>query len=178
MHPHVAASLGAPTTLRQILLEQGVVSLLQVIEAPCAGATTIATAGLADLGDHRLNEELVMACWFEEQVDELASVVELLVRQLAEGRDPLLYGDVVGPAGPLVPGASMDAIFVCEPTYYPAEFSSFVSVDGCKVQVRWLIPIHTVEARVVADRGARALEELLEKEDPDLLSLHRDAVSS
>ena len=120
MNDHVKASLGEPTTLREISLEgTGVVSLLQIKDSPCEGATTIATDGLADLSDHRLHEELVMACWSEGPVAELASVVELLVRQLAEGRDPLLYGDVVGPAGPLVPGTSMDSIYVCEPTYFP-----------------------------------------------------------
>jgi hypothetical protein len=155
MEAHVKASVGEPTALREISLgAQGVVSLLQIKDSPCDGATTIATAGLADLADHRLHEELVMACWSEGPVNDLASVVELLVRQLAEGREPLRYGDVVGPAGPLVPGTSME------------------------IHSRWLIPIHGSEAQVVAERGARALEELLEKEDPDLLSLQRDPVSS
>lgn len=177
MEAHVKASLGEPTTVREISLDaQGVVSLLQIKDSPCDGATTIATAGLADLADRRLHEELVMACWSEGPVNDVASVVELLVRQLAEGRDPLRYGDVVGPAGPLVPGTSMDSIYVCEPTYYPSEFARFESNEGCEIHTRWLIPIHGSEAQVVADQGARVLEELLEKEDPDLLSLERDPV--
>ena len=179
MEAHVKASLGEPTTLRKIALDaQGVVSMLQIRDSPCDGATTIIAAGLADLAGHRLHEELVMACWSEGPVNNLASVVELLVRQLAEGRDPLRYGDVVGPAGPLVPGSSMDSIYVCEPTYFPSELTRFESTEGCEIHTRWLIPIHASEAQVVAGQGARVLEELLEKQDPDLLSLQRDPVLS
>ena len=179
MGAHVRTWLGEPTALRQVSLDpHGVVSLLQITDSPCDGATTIATAGLADLTGHRLHEELIMACWSDGPVNDLASVVELVVRQLAEGRDLLLLGDVVGPAGPLVPGSPMDCIYVCEPTYHPAELARFVSAEGCEIHARWLIPIHASEAQVVADRGARALEELLEKADPDLLSLQRGPVSS
>jgi len=40
------------------------------------------------------------------------------VRQLAQGRDPLTYGDVIGPAEALVPGSHLEALNVCEPTYF------------------------------------------------------------
>ena len=131
MEAHVKASLGEPTTLREIALDaQGVVSLLQIRDSRCDGATTIVTAGLADLAGHRLH------------------------------------------------GSSMDSIYVCEPTYFPSDFTRFESTEGCEIHTRWLIPIHASEAQVVAGQGARVREELLENQDPDLLSLQRDPVSS
>lgn len=118
-----------------------------------------------------------MACWSDGPVDALASVVEFLVRQLAEGREPLLYGDVVGPAGSLVPGSPMEAIYVCEPTYFPPGFARFVTPEGCEIRTRWLIPIYSGEAQLVGDKGAGALEDLLEEQDPDLLNLQRGPVT-
>lgn len=179
MVSHVRSWLGEPTAIRTISLDAAgsSVSLLRIDDSPCAGATTLATAGLADLGGHRLHEELVVACWSDGPVDPLASVVEFLVRQLADGRDPLLYGDVVGPAGSLVPGAPMEAIYVCEPTYHPRGFARFVTPEGCEIRTRWLVPIYSSEARLVGDKGAAALEGLLEEQDPDLLSLQRGSVT-
>jgi hypothetical protein len=179
MEAHLTSWLGEPTAVRQVSLgtQSESVSLLRIDDSPWDGATTLATAGLADLGGHRLHEELLVACWSDGPVNALASVVEFLVRQLTAGREPLLYGDVVGPAGPLVPGTSMDAIYVCEPTYYPSGFARFVSPEGCVIRTRWLVPIYASEAQVVGDKGAGALEDMLVEQDPDLLSLQRGPVA-
>ncbi len=176
MTGHVRSWLGPPAVLREIQLEGGAsVALLSVTGAPCDGATTIVTSGLGDL-DHRLHEELVVTCWSDGPVHDLTLVVEVLVRQLAEGREPLLYGDVVGPAGPLVPGMQMEAIYTCEPTYFPEGFARFVSDDGCEIRVRWLLPIYAEEAYAVDAKGASYFEDLLAERDPDLLTLDRPSV--
>ena len=174
MTDHVRSHIGSPVVMRRIELDGGaVVTLLRVDDAPCGGATTMTTSGLSELGAHRLHEELVMACWSHGPVDELSYVVEFVARQLARGREPLLYGDVVGPAGPLVPGVKMEALYVCVPSYFPDGFADYVSHDGCEVRVRWLLPIFPSEASVVETRGAQHFETLLEEGDPDLLSLER-----
>ncbi len=178
MTSHVISWLGEPAAIRTISLDAGdSVTVLRIDDSPCPGATTLATVGLAELSGHRLHEELLVACWSDGPVDALASVVEFVARQLADGRDPLLYGDVVGPAGSLVPGSPMEAIYVCEPTYFPPEFARFVTPEGCEIRMRWLIPIYSSEARLVGDKGAGALEDLLEEQDPDLLSLQRGPVT-
>lgn len=179
MAAHVGLWQGTPVELRRIRLEGcgSSVALLRVDGAPCDEATTIVTAGLGDLVEHRLHEELVVACWSDGPVDDLTLVVEFLVRQLAEGREPL-YGDVIGPAGPIVPGTAMEAVYVCEPTYFPPGFAHFVSSKGCDIRTRWLVPIYAAEAHAVGSKGAGFFEDLLVERDPDLLSLHRPSVLS
>ena len=159
MDDHVRSWLGTPIEVRRIRLDglAASVALLRVDNAPSDGATTLVTAGLGDLAHHRLNEELVVACWADGPVDDLALVLEFLVRQLADGREPLLYGDVVGPAGSLVPGSPIEAVYVCEPTYFRQEFSRFVSGEGYEIRTRWLVPIHADEAFAVEAKGAALL---------------------
>ena len=40
----------------------------------------------------------------------------------------------------------------------------------------WLVPIHRVEAKFVRRFGWQQFEDLLEKQDPDLLDLHRQQI--
>lgn len=180
MLDHVRSWLGHPVELRRIELHGhgSSVALLRVDGVPCDGATTIATAGLSDLVAHRLHEELVIACWADGPVEDLALVLEFLVRQLADGREPLLYGDVVGPAGPIVAGTAMEAMYVCEPAYFPEGFALYVATDGCEIRTRWLLPIYADEALAVGEKGAGFFEDLLVERDPDLLSLRRPSVLS
>jgi hypothetical protein len=178
MRDHVRDWLGRPIRLRKVNLgTRGIIDLVRVDNAPCEGATTIATDGLRELVDHPLNEELVMACWADGPVEQLSLVLEFIARQLADGRDALLYGDVLGPAGPLVPGTAMDAIYVCEPTYYPPGFAKFTSGQRREIRTRWLVPIYHEEAHLVVERGRQTFEDLLAQRDPDLLTLDRPSVA-
>ena len=176
MLDHVRDWLGRPMELRNIDLgARGRVDLLRVDNAPCDAATTIVTDGLRELVGHRLDEELLIASWADGPVQQLSMALEFIVRQLADGRPALLYGDVVGPAGPVVPGTAMDAVYVCEPTYYPPGFADFID-RGREIRPRWLIPIYHAEAHAVVSRGRRQFEELLARDDPDLLSIKRPSV--
>lgn len=177
MKEHLRAWLGEPVEVRRISLGQsGYVSILQVGDAPCKGAITMATAGLSKVINHRLHEELLFACWSDSPLGEMASILEFLVRQLAAGREPLMPGDVVGPAGPLVTGTSMEALYVCDPVYFQQGFSHFLSSSGCEIRLRWLVPIYANEARTVDSKGASALDDMFVDQDPDLLSLQRGPV--
>jgi hypothetical protein len=175
LRDHLQAHLGTQAKLDRIGLEAHgrVVEFGYFENQPCDGATTLVTAGLSELPNHRLHEELVMSAWSGEFTVGLRQVVELIVRQLAEGRAPLLYGDVIGPAGPLAEGTKMEALYVCQPTYFDDGFAAFDADDGCRIRLRWLIPIYASEVRIIAQRGSEYFETLLEDVDPDLLSLGR-----
>lgn len=54
----------------------------------------------------------------------------------------------------------------------------FETPAGSEVWLPWLIPIHTREVRFIMEQGASAFEDMLEREDPDLLSLRRLAISA
>lgn len=118
-----------------------------------------------------------MSVWKDALTTDLQLVLEFVARQLAEGREPLMRGDVIGPAGPLVPTTAMEALYVCQPTYFPDEVATFQVGDGAVGRIWWLIPIYAAEARVIEDKGAEFFEDLLVAEDPDLLSLQRRPVS-
>jgi len=175
---HLSSFLGESSAADRVLLDRvgRSIGLVRFDGHPCEGATTVVTNGLSDLPHHRLREELLLACWTPELSTDLLLVVEFVARQLAEGREPLAYGDVIGPAGPLVPGSAMEALYVCEPTYFPEGFAAFNTAPGCRVRLRWLVPIHAPEARIVEHEGAEFFEGLLVDEDPDLLSLGRPPV--
>lgn len=175
---HLTSLLGEPAVSDRVLLDRTgrSIGLLRFDGQPCDGATSVVTNGLSDLPHHRLHEELLLACWTAELSTDLLLVVEFVARQLAEGRDPLVYGDVIGPAGPLIDGSTMEALYVCEPTYFPERLATLDTADGCRIRMLWLIPIYASEARLISERGPAPFEQLLVEEDPDLLSLRRAPV--
>lgn len=173
------ARFGRESHQEPVLLDRAgrSIDLLVFDDQPCAGASTLVTAGLSRLAWHRLDEELLMSVWKDALTTDLQLVLEFVARQLAEGREPLARGDVIGPAGPLVPGTHMEALYACQPTYFPDEVATFPTDDGAMGRLWWLIPIYATEARLVEDKGAEFFEDLLVSEDPDLLSLERPPVS-
>lgn len=176
---HFARFLGEPGTQERILLDRvgRSIGLLRYEGQPCEGATTVVTSGLSDLEHHLLHEELVLTLWSQEVSVDVVRVLEHVARLLAQGREPLAHGDVIGPYGPLCDGTDMSAIYVAEPAYFPEEFAHFVTNDRCTTRMRWLVPIHTAEVRLIERSGAAHFEALLTAQDPDLLSLQRPPVS-
>ncbi len=176
---HLTRFLGEPTAEDRMLLDRTgrSIGLLRFEGQPCDGAMTVVTSGLSDLEHHRLHEELLLAAWSSELSVDLLLALEFVARQLAQGREPLAYGDVIGPAGPLATGTEMEALYTAEPVYFPDGFAGFDAPDGCRTRLRWLVPIHASEARLIERRGAAYFEELLVAQDPDLLSLRRPPVT-
>src|ERR1700712_759994 len=94
--------------------------VLRFTNAPMPGAVTFATLGLSDMrlalpGGRDMRQELVFSC-YETFGD--ASVPALLhavgAELLREGR-ALPRGEGLGPAGPLLPGTSLTALYVSVP---------------------------------------------------------------
>lgn len=174
---HLQNFLGQASGSEPVLLDRRgrTVSLQAFVDRPCQDATTFVTHGLSHL--HELHQELLLSCWSSESSLDLRLVIEFVARQLAEGREALMEGDVIGPAGPLVPETKMEALYVCQPTYFPDGFAEVVDPQGCTVLLRWLIPIHPDEASMIEQQGAISFERRLAALDPDLLSLQRSSIA-
>lgn len=90
---------------------------------------------------------------------------------LASGR-PYLRGDVIGPRGGLFPRSELTALYVALPVYFPDDFAVAFENEA-EIAIAWLVPISTGEADFVASHGWQAFEDLLTREDPDLLDVYR-----
>ena len=88
----------------------------------------------------------------------------------------LSRGDVSGPAGPLVPGSAMEALYVGMPVYLPDEFHVFEE-HGKSIVIAWLIPISVREADFIQRQGWDAFEDRLVEEDPDLTDIYRPSMA-
>lgn len=84
----------------------------------------------------------------------------------------LLRGSVIGPAGALVPGSELTALYVTMPSYFPVDFATYPSDDG-DIAIAWLVPITSNEANFVAKYGWDPFEDALVEQDPDLVDFHR-----
>jgi len=147
---------------------------------PADGALSLATRGLrwharcADC-DGPLDQELLMCCWGDQFTQDLVTLLGSVASEQAKAGRALAWGEVLPPAGPLLPGATTEALYVSQPGYFDEQLAAIAS-EGRTVRVRWLVPVHASEAAWIAEQGHEAFESLLEREDPDLLDLQRPAV--
>lgn len=128
------------------------------------------------ISGRRIRQELLMLA---PESQESSQVVRLLVQvgEMALGSHrALLRGNVVGPAGPLVPESELTALYVTMPVYFPNEFATCPSPDG-DIVISWLVPITTNEANFIAATGWGAFEERLVEENPDLGDFRRAAIT-
>lgn len=148
---------------------------------PFRESTTIVTAGL---GAHVLDQpkgpavrQELVGCAYRAEADErFAGLVDLVGRDMLQSHKAVLRGQVIGPGGPLVRGATVEALLCASPWYWPEGFERY---DGMQppVLIIWLVPITASEAAFVRERGIDAFEELVEKHEPDLLDLQRSPIA-
>ena len=158
----------------------GVTMPLQVVKF--SAGSDVNSVGYATLGlsrhNHRssvsgqaVRQELLMLASNAVDEDVVASLL-IQIGMNAMSVHPVLRGQVIGPAEPLLPGSSLTALYAAPPVYFPDNFSTCV-VDGETVFITWLIPISTDEATFVLNRGWEAFEEELARHDPDLVDFGR-----
>ena len=122
-----------------------------------------------------IRQELLMLAPESLAPDRVVSLL-LQVGSMALGtRRALLRGDVIGPAGALVPGSDLTALYVTMPVYFPDEFAMFAGEDG-DVVVAWLVPITTREADFISRHSWDAFEDKLSEQDPDLVDFRRSGL--
>lgn len=104
-------------------------------------------------------------------ISRLADVAEW---HLGRHQGPL-RGEVFGPAGPLVSGSQMEALYVASPVYFDDAFATCDGPDG-PIAIVWLVPITAPEALYIRAVGWDRWEEELVGSDPDLTSLDRPSL--
>jgi Suppressor of fused protein (SUFU) len=152
-------------------------SVLRFRGAPMRGAETLATLGLSHTRlalprGRAVRQELVVTCYERFAGDDLAALLQAVGEDVLDKGTALLRGEVLGPAGQLLPDTALTALYVSVPAVFPDQLHGYEGSDPETVIV-WLVPISTGEATLVRERGWSAFEELLEAADPDLFDLHR-----
>ena len=157
---------------------------LQVVEFPDApepGLLSFATLGLSahlltgtSGRDHRM--ELVTTLHSCPSAREAGVRLLDVAEEMVRCHRPLLRGEVFGPCGPLVAGASVEAFYSTIPMHLVDEFFEFTGTTPPTV-FPWLIPVTRAEADLVKGEGWSAFEDLLEATDPDLFDLFRPSLA-
>jgi hypothetical protein len=119
--------------------------------------------------------ELLMLLKDDQHSNRLASIMfQIAASMLDSGRAPS-RGEVIGPAGSLVPGSALEAFYISSPAYQDDDFATWQDGDRQVVMV-WLVPITVEEANYVLANGWEAFENLLVIQDPDLTDLGRSSL--
>jgi hypothetical protein len=152
-------------------------------QAPIEDALVVSTLGLsrAPLVNRNngkpLYMELLMVVRRQDGVRNLPAVVHDIAMSLLAKGSALLQGDVIGPHGPLVAGATVEALYCALPVYFPDSFQQFAPPDGApSIALVWLVPLTAAEARYRQTHGWDALENELARQDPDLLDFRRPSM--
>jgi hypothetical protein len=144
---------------------------------PAEGSVTFATLGLnlyplrSATSAKLIRQELVMLARKGSIPGNLPALLHQVATVAVSRGRAYLRGEVIGPRNPLFTGTELTALYVAIPVYFPEEFNS---VDG--VVFAWLVPITTKEADFVSTEGWSKFEDILVRETPDLLDLHRPSV--
>lgn len=152
-------------------------TLLQVAafrNGPVSGATTLCTLGL---GHHEfcstrghVRQELLVAGWDRFAGERLAQLLPVAVRP--DGHTALTPSQVLGPAGPLLPGSQLTAFICMEPHGYPGGLSVCRDTEPATEFV-WLVPASAEEAEAVVAGDTRRVVDRWKRERVDLLDWHR-----
>ncbi|WP_394842204.1 suppressor of fused domain protein [Pendulispora brunnea] len=171
---HYEKLLGSATEEHRVNLGPLQFEILTIPGAPYADGTTVATLGLSK----HIGQEFLLACHSDQLHAKHVSLLAIVAKEQLESGAGLRRGQVLGPAGPLVPGAATEALYVCPPAYFGPNFDPLILADGGHVHFFWLVPIHVREARWIAvndtpNTKTFVFEDLLVAQDPDLLDFSR-----
>lgn len=142
------------------------------------GTVSFSTLGLSRIPLHssvsgkEIRHELLVLTPDSLRDGPLPALIHQVAMIAVHSGHAFLRGDVVGPRGPLVPGSTLEAIYVAMPAYFPDEFAS-CEENGDPVAIAWLVPISAREADYAARNGWSAFEDRLVDADPDLTDFGR-----
>jgi len=153
------------------------VQLLRFDNKPSKGLTTMTTLGLSKFAlrsrsGTQFRQELVLSCGDCANGAKVKPLLDLVADELiTEGR-ALSRGDLLGPHGPLIPGAEVTALYATIPVFYPSAFAQWNGSTPPTIFVQ-LIPITTDEAELRRKREPEEFEKYLEMADPDVFDFAR-----
>lgn len=158
---------------------------LQIVSfsgGPISGVTAFCTLGMST-GTLRypptgrpIRQELLLMCRTDQVDGRLPALLDQVATECLDSGRALSLGQLIGPRGPIVQGASVEAFYVATPVYLPDSFGIYERPEGGKVVFGWLVPVTRTEAELVRESGGGELERLLESHDPDLLDLRRPSM--
>lgn len=122
--------------------------------------------------ERAIRQELFMLAPDSLSPDRVVSLLLQIGSAALGAQRALLRGNVIGPAGALVPGSDLTALYVTVPVYFPDEFATFTGADD-DIVVAWLVPTTTGEAEYISRVGWPAFEDKLAEQDPDLVDFQR-----
>jgi suppressor of fused protein SUFU len=152
-------------------------AIAQVDEQPASRAVTFVTMGLSE-SDLRFpsgkptRQELLFSCYGADVEKNIQGLLAGLAMERVSKQRAFARGDVEGPAGPLFPSTRFEALYASLPAYFSDTFANN-SATVPPTHFMWLVPITPGEAEFVNREGWSAFEDLLVKQDPDLLDLRR-----
>jgi hypothetical protein len=176
---HVEQHIGRISRGSELSSDRGIQAVI-VDGHPTLDATSYLTLGLSNHvltgpSGRQFRQELLGASYtrFAElnpDANLLTVAHDLLQAQRAASR-----GEVIGPAGPVVPGSSLEAYYCSLPAYFSGELTGFRGSVPATTFI-WLVPISHAEAHYVWEHGWSKFEDLLVERDPDLLDLMRPSI--
>jgi Suppressor of fused protein (SUFU) len=150
--------------------------------SPFAGATTLVTLGLSahhlvQPSGKGVHQELLMHFRTGNRPGNAVGLLFQVAAELITRGTGLLRGEVLGPRGQLFSRGDTTALYAAAPVFLPDDFAICREPNRTIVLV-WLMPITTLEADFVRERGWPAFEDLLVAADPDLTDMSRPSVVS
>jgi hypothetical protein len=145
---------------------------------PFKDAVTFSTLGLSrhllpQPSGTEIRQELLFGCYSRYLPVQPETVPAAVAKIVLESHKALLRGQVIGPAGPIMAGASVSGFYCSAPSVYPDEPAGF---EGPETVFVWLIPVTHDEIHYVWEHGWSAFEDLLVEKDPDVWDLERPSI--
>ena len=151
------------------------VNLSRIVRAAsCCGVTKLIACGSG-----KVDAKIARDGATEVTIDvrrSLPPVLQKLSREALSKDRAFLAGDIIGPGDPIVNGSQLKAIFITTPIFYPDSFSTYVSAQGQKVHLLWLIPITAREAEYIRSWGKKTFEDKLRQFRPDISDFSRQGM--
>ncbi len=146
-------------------------------DRPQVGATTIVSLGLGHHVFHsprgHVRQELLLTCWDEFASDRVAKLIPIVADYALHEHVAFVPGQVIGPAGPLIPGSGLEALLCVRPFLFPQAFTVCEETDP-QTEFIWLVPVTPAEAREAAEGFTDELIARWRADRVDLLDWHRE----
>jgi Suppressor of fused protein (SUFU) len=152
--------------------------VVRFARGPTADSVSFATLGLSREAFHStssgksIHQELLMVVPSTYKSAAIPDLLQSIASATRASGHALLRGDVIGPRGPILPGATAEALYVAIPVYFPKAFHSYREADR-EIVMSWLVPITADEAGFIKSHGWKAFEGHLDEGDVDLIDITR-----
>jgi hypothetical protein len=134
---------------------------------PASGMVTLVTLGLSDKplaqkqkGKIRQELMFVLREEDEELLPNIVALLGVISEEIGSRGAALSRGEVLGPAGPIVPSSALVSVVALLPPFIPKAAQAVKTTSGLLMLV-WLVPLTAEESEVARNEGPDRLEDLL-----------------